>query len=788
MFFNVGCLSRSKMPQHLASMQPQQLRHNGSQSDNRGPETESVGPAYKRRRVALACRTCRKRKSRCDGARPTCRHCAELGQDCTYDPPTRGSYVSQEDAHQRFLAIEDKLNELLEWRKTDNGNKAAPPLFQFGGDSTSDTGMPNDFETDDEVGIADPLDVSLDGMTVLADSVETGSTFFGPSSNIAFLRHISNALSLVLVPSDSAHEYHAALTQPLVSIPSSPILTMQTLSTSGSHPVNIRALPSEAQGLRLIRLYFADTGMVFPYMHEEEVLTSYQAVIMQRTLHISRTFSCLLNAIFATATYISVRKNLDHQEALAESDNFYARAKLLASKLDLECSNVQTVQALLLMHQYCLATQRSAQIWNLHALTIRIAMQLGLHSATTLKTFPPLEAEIRKRTWFGCVILDRTLSTTFGRPPAIPNDFVTLPLPTNESLDFMSRAESSSPLPESTDEGDTVCLFTATTELYLLQGTIIANLYGNNLDSTINMSVGEVLKQIVDLEQRLLTWKRDLPLRLQRTPWRGENLDDIATSAQSSPFNRLSVMLALRYLNVRLLLRRPLLILCLVGDRCLVSNQELPSDDGQYFTRLISNEITTSELDALEIIRIVSKTNPHPSLRTVWWFSSYYCFSAALTIFCCILLRLRCKIILQDLPTSGRVAELGRNLQVAVETLQAYGNNAPVRRARKTLTKLYQIHIGLVGAHYTSSDPSSPPDQTGEPAFRSNQPLVNQTNVHENKTGTRTDLDAGTALTGQDEFDPTANFPLSYLMADGNIDIFTDLGGLDPDLAAFIGS
>ena len=65
------------------------------------------------------------------------------------------------------------------------------------------------------------------------------------------------------------------------------------------------------------------------------------------------------------------------------------------------------VQCLLLMAQYRQGTQRSDQAWNLHGLAVRAAIQLGLHSRTASLGLSPLEAEIRKRTWFGCVILDR---------------------------------------------------------------------------------------------------------------------------------------------------------------------------------------------------------------------------------------------------------------------------------------------------------------------------------------------------------------------------------------------
>ncbi|KAF4264210.1 hypothetical protein CNMCM8812_003681 [Aspergillus fumigatus] len=51
------------------------------------------GPPGKRRRVALACDVCRTRKSRCDGIRPQCSMCKDLGFECAYTPPVTATNV-----------------------------------------------------------------------------------------------------------------------------------------------------------------------------------------------------------------------------------------------------------------------------------------------------------------------------------------------------------------------------------------------------------------------------------------------------------------------------------------------------------------------------------------------------------------------------------------------------------------------------------------------------------------------------------------------------------------------
>jgi hypothetical protein len=86
------------------------------------------------------------------------------------------------------------------------------------------------------------------------------------------------------------------------------------------------------------------------------------------------------------------------------------------------------------MGQYLQGTQKSVQTWKMHGLAVRAAFQIGLHSSDLARVFPPIEQEIRKRTWFGCIMLDRTLSMTFGRPASIPDSYVQLDLPVEFSV------------------------------------------------------------------------------------------------------------------------------------------------------------------------------------------------------------------------------------------------------------------------------------------------------------------------------------------------------------------
>src|ERR1700738_967400 len=62
-------------------------------------------------------------------------------------------------------------------------------------------------------------------------------------------------------------------------------------------------------------------------------------------------------------------------------------------------------QMLLLMCQYLQSTQNPNECWAILAVAIRGAQSIGLHTPPREGT--PLEKELRKRAWYGCVYLDR---------------------------------------------------------------------------------------------------------------------------------------------------------------------------------------------------------------------------------------------------------------------------------------------------------------------------------------------------------------------------------------------
>lgn len=162
-----------------------------SQTDSQDQTTPP--PSYKRRRIALACTSCRNRKSRCNGAKPSCSLCVELGFECVYQQPAAGSSSnnvkgSQPDSgyDERLRAIEDTLRLLVHQKEPDIEPHDRPTVRRNTLEQ-SVTFQQQILNSDEDVAILDEDDSqqqnggedSVDGMAAITDPEDRESRFLG---------------------------------------------------------------------------------------------------------------------------------------------------------------------------------------------------------------------------------------------------------------------------------------------------------------------------------------------------------------------------------------------------------------------------------------------------------------------------------------------------------------------------------------------------------------------------------------------------------------------------------
>ena len=115
-------------------------------------------------------------------------------------------------------------------------------------------------------------------------------------------------------------------------------------------------------------------------------------------------FHSALNTIFAIGCQFS---DLSPPDKVSALQTFFTRAKSFVGLDMLDMHNIGVVQSFLLMTMFLQGTPYPSRCWNSVGVATRVAQGLGLHAEPARGSpLSPLETEIRRRTWHGCVVLD----------------------------------------------------------------------------------------------------------------------------------------------------------------------------------------------------------------------------------------------------------------------------------------------------------------------------------------------------------------------------------------------
>lgn len=124
-------------------------------------------------------------------------------------------------------------------------------------------------------------------------------------------------------------------------------------------------------------------------------------------------FICALNTIFALGCHFA---KLPPQDRETFIDSFFLRAKGHIGLDLVDIHSIGVVQTLLIVALFLQSTPYPHRCWNSIGMACRLALGLGLHEPHLDGSKDPLEQEIHRRTWHGCVIMDMYSSLAYARP------------------------------------------------------------------------------------------------------------------------------------------------------------------------------------------------------------------------------------------------------------------------------------------------------------------------------------------------------------------------------------
>lgn len=332
---------------------------------------------------------------------------------------------------------------------------------------------------------------------------------------------------------------------PSTNQPDSPIVTgSDGIATGASLPTSIPApnpperlfssmtndplgLPMRHDADRWVSQYFADRHPLNPYIHKQSFRLRYERIWTEPGFdgeHPTKNnvaWLGLLNMVFV----FGQGEDLEGLAGRIYGRPLYLkRAQTLVFSALLQEATVELVQALLLMGHYLHNDLQLNNCWTVVGLAIRIAQGLGLHLSAGDQGLDLIEREIRKRTWWGCFMLDRLLSAKVGRQPTIDekNTSVELPLAVDDAS-LRHDSSRTTLATQSPNSLSTVDFFLYAIAHARLVGRIIESMYAGsrNQGSGVaskgreSLTVPEILAKSIQLDGELTAWQSGLPPHLK---------------------------------------------------------------------------------------------------------------------------------------------------------------------------------------------------------------------------------------------------------------------------------
>ncbi|KAK9711689.1 hypothetical protein K7432_007662 [Basidiobolus ranarum] len=422
-----------------------------------------------RQRVTLACDVCRKRKTRCDGVRPSCSICQSDSITCTYKDKMkrRGPQKGYTEAlEQRLLKMEYALGELFRYD---------PKLEEF----VERGAKTQSCSTDDKSTI---LKSKLAQST--SNSMQGNKVDPWILDDEGQMSHYENSSDQCLFRSSS--ELHNNMMEASTNVNA---VTKNTYTRS-----LLEILPDPQLFSRLVDIYFTSINPIFTLLHKAEFLVRLNQNEKEKPYF-------LLNAMFSLSSAMASLNSTWRLENL-DAEVYFRRSRTLLSQV-WDKSTMENAQGLVLLSIYSHLIQDFKKSWIYSGIAIRMVEDLGLHRDPNIwnSKLTPNEMESRKRVWWVCYIIDRFSSVCVGRPVSIYYQQFDTPLPRLDEEDISSLNQVS------LHSGMSLRVFVEVIKLHELIGHVWSTIH-----------IARATQKLNKIHYALIMWLDSLPLGLAYVP------------------------------------------------------------------------------------------------------------------------------------------------------------------------------------------------------------------------------------------------------------------------------
>ncbi|CAJ0546755.1 Ff.00g013820.m01.CDS01 [Fusarium sp. VM40] len=220
--------------------------------------------------------------------------------------------------------------------------------------------------------------------------------------------------------------------------------TVQDIDLSRDLDTGNITLPRKDTAETLVKAYFQFNDVAMPLLHQPSFRQQFDLVYqMSHTINFTITHSnthskvavFFVLEVFAIAL-LSMQKQDPSSVSTCLADRYH-RTALEALSLTSVSSDVQGVQALLLVAQYSYLHPNFWAAWRTVGAALRLAAELGLHQDMT-NGFDALALDIRRRTFWVAYSMDRNLSIAMSLPFGLSDGAISSLFPSEVSEDLIT--------------------------------------------------------------------------------------------------------------------------------------------------------------------------------------------------------------------------------------------------------------------------------------------------------------------------------------------------------------
>ncbi|KAJ4306242.1 DNA-binding transcription factor cat8 [Collariella sp. IMI 366227] len=477
-------------------------------------------------RIAQACDRCRSKKIRCDGIRPCCSQCANVGFECrTSDKLSRRAFPRgyTESLEERVRVLEGEVRELkdlldekdekLDMLSRMHGNRRSPveqcqtpPAAEAKKDGAGSPVKEDTFRVQ-----ASPLLLGVEN---------SDSYFMGASSGRSFIDSFKRKMQ---ESGKSCSEFnpeaflHIQGCYPLTTKP----------------PTQTMRIPPRLFSDRCVNVYFQEWAPLFPVLHKPTFLRVYEEFVADPEKIKNNHKLAQLYLVFSIAALSGEQPDL-HQIAACEQQ---WQRSLEAILMD---NTMMTLQCLVLALIYCTIRADYKRLQHYKGIAIGLSHRLGLHQSQKRFSFGVLTIETRKKVFWTLYVLDCFSAAILGLPKLLKEEDIHTEFPSDTDDEYVTEKGFQPSLPgEATRLSNALALFRGSRVL----GRVLEKIYPSATSHDLS------LQQMSALGAELDEWYEKLPQHLRLTFKQDKPSTDITGSR--------SPILALAYYYTRTLIYRP---------------------------------------------------------------------------------------------------------------------------------------------------------------------------------------------------------------------------------------